>query len=243
MMTVKQVSELTGVSIRTLRYYDSIGLLSPSVRTEAGYRLYDDTAMERLQQILLFRELGFPLADIVRILSSPDFDRQKALSQQIELLELRRQRLGEIIDLAREIKDKGAKAMDFKAFDNSKIEEYSKRARDEWGGTEAYREFEEKDRGRTAEERNTLAAGLMEIFAEFGAMKGGSPGSPEAQAQVRKLQSYITENMYNCTEQILAGLGRMYAAGGEFTENIDKAGGEDTAVFAADAIAVFCGGK
>ena len=90
MMTVKQVSELTGVSIRTLRYYDSIGLLNPSVRTEAGYRLYDDTAMERLQQILLFRELGFPLADIVRILSSPDFDRQKALSQQIELLELRR---------------------------------------------------------------------------------------------------------------------------------------------------------
>ena len=133
--------------------------------------------------------------------------------------------------------------MDFKAFDNSKIEEYSKRAREEWGGTEAYREFEEKDRGRTTEERNTLAAGLMEIFAEFGAMKGGSPGSPEAQAQVRKLQSYITENMYNCTEQILAGLGRMYAAGGEFTENIDKAGGEGTAVFAADAIAVFCGGK
>ena len=243
MMTVKQVSELTGVSIRTLRYYDSIGLLSPSVRTEAGYRLYDDTAMERLQQILLFRELGFPLADIVRILSSPDFDRQKALSQQIELLELKRQRLGEIIDLAREIKDKGAKAMDFKAFDRSKIEEYSKRAREEWGDTEAYKEFEKKDAGRTAEERDSLAAGIMAIFAEFGTMKYGKPDSAEAQSQVKKLQDYITDNMYNCTNEILAGLGKMYAAGGEFTENIDKAGGEGTAVFAADAIAVYCSDK
>ncbi|MCR4637933.1 MerR family transcriptional regulator, partial [Ruminococcus sp.] len=85
MMTVKQVSELTGVSIRTLRYYDEIGLLQPAAHTESGYRLYDDTALERLQQILLFRELEFPLKDIVRIVSSPDFDRKKALEQQIEL--------------------------------------------------------------------------------------------------------------------------------------------------------------
>lgn len=243
MMTVKQVSELTGVSIRTLRYYDRIGLLSPSERTEAGYRLYDDTALERLQQILLFRELEFPLNDIIRILSSPAFDRQKALAQQIELLELKRQRLGELIGLAREIKDKGAKAMDFKAFDNSKIEEYSKRAREEWGGTEAYKEFAEKDFARTDDERNALYSSLMGLFAEFAELKDGSPDSPEAQAQVKKLQDYITANMYTCTDQILAGLGQMYAAGGEFTENIDKACGDGTAVFAADAIAAYCAGK
>lgn len=86
MKTVNQVSKLTGVSIRTLHYYDEIGLLHPSAVTEAGYRLYDDTALERLQHIMLFRELEFPLKDIKDILNSSHFDRNKALEQQIELL-------------------------------------------------------------------------------------------------------------------------------------------------------------
>lgn len=86
MMTVHEVSRLTGVSIRTLQYYDQIGLLHPAEYTEAGYRLYDDAALETLQQILLFRELEFPLKDIRRIIQSPSFDREKALEQQIELL-------------------------------------------------------------------------------------------------------------------------------------------------------------
>ena len=101
MMTVHEVSELTGVSIRTLQYYDQIGLLQPAQRTEAGYRLYDDTALERLQQILLFRELAFSLDEIKAILDAPDFDREKALDQQIELLTLKRERLDAIIALAR----------------------------------------------------------------------------------------------------------------------------------------------
>jgi len=90
MMTVKRVSDLTGVSVRTLQYYDKIGLLSPTELTDAGYRLYDDTALERLQQILLFCELEFPLKEIKAILGSPNFDRKRALSQQIELLELKK---------------------------------------------------------------------------------------------------------------------------------------------------------
>ena len=86
MMTVNEVSKLTGVSVRTLHYYDEIGLLSPSEVTESGYRLYDEEAMERLQLILLFRELEFPLKDISGIINSSDFDRNRALEQQIELL-------------------------------------------------------------------------------------------------------------------------------------------------------------
>ena len=144
MMTVKQFSELTGVSIRTLRYYDEIGLLSPASHTEGGYRLYDDTALERLQQILLFRELEFPLKDIVRIVSSPDFDRKKALEQQIELLELKRKRLDDLIGFARGIKLLGVRAVDFSAFDTSKIDEYTKRAKEKWGNTQAYEEFSQK---------------------------------------------------------------------------------------------------
>ena len=91
---VNEVSKLTGVSIRTLQYYDRIGLLHPAKYTEAGYRLYDDAALEILQQILLFRELEFPLKDIKEIISRPDFDRGKALGQQIELLKLKKEHLG-----------------------------------------------------------------------------------------------------------------------------------------------------
>ena len=90
MMTVNEVSKLTGVSIRTLQYYDNIGLLKPAEYTESGYRLYDDTALETLQQILLFRELEFPLKEIKTIIGSSDFDKDKALNQQIELLTLKK---------------------------------------------------------------------------------------------------------------------------------------------------------
>ena len=236
MMTVKQVSDLAEVSIRTLQYYDKIGLLSPAELTDAGYRLYDDAAIERLQQILLFRELEFPLKDIKAILNSPDFDRKKALEQQIEMLELKKQHLENLINFARWIKTTGVKSMSFKAFDTSKLDEYAKRAREEWGNTEAYREYAEKTKDRTAEEDSRLAGELMGFFVEFGRMKQESPDSEKVQSHVKKLQDYITDNMYTCTNEILAGLGKMYAGGGEFTENIDKAGGKGTAEFAAKAI-------
>lgn len=239
MMTVKQVSELTGVSIRTLRYYDEIGLLTPASHTEGGYRLYDDTALERLQQILLFRELEFPLKEIVRIVSSPDFDRKKALEQQIELLELKKQRLDELISFARGIKLIGVRAVDFSAFDRSKIDEYTKRAKEKWGSTDAYKEFETKKRSES--ENRQVMEDFMQLFAEFGKLKSGSPESAEAQAMVKKLQGFITENFYKCTDEILSGLGKIYASDGEFRENIDKAGGKGTAEFAAAAIAVYCG--
>ena len=239
-MTVHEVSRLTGVSVRALQYYDGIGLLRPAEYTEAGYRLYDEAALERLQQILLFRELEFPLKEIRRILESPDFDRKKALEQQIELLTIKREHIDDLIRLAQGIKLTGGISMDFEAFDKKKLEEYAARARDSWGGTEAWREYEEKSRGRTPDKDRDLAAGLMGIFAEFGAVKDRDPASEEARGLVRKLQGYITEHYYSCTDQILAGLGQAYAAGGEFTENIDKAGGPGTAAFAAEAIRIYC---
>jgi DNA-binding transcriptional MerR regulator len=241
MMTVKQVSELTGVSIRTLRYYDEIGLLPPASHTEGGYRLYDDTALERLQQILLFRELEFPLKDIVRIVSSPDFDRKKALEQQIELLELKKQHLENLISFARGIKLLGVRAVNFSAFDTSKLDEYAKRAKEQWGNTPEYKELKEKESKRTPEEEQQLMERFMSLFAEFGELKSGSPESAEAQAKVKKLQNFITEHFYTCTDKILAGLGKMYAGGGEISENIDKVGGKGTAEFAAAAIEAYCG--
>ncbi len=240
MMTVSEVSKRTGVSIRTLQYYDKIGLLKATAYTEAGYRLYDEAALERLQQILLFRELEFPLKDIRRILTSPDFDRNKALQQQIQLLELKREHIENLITLARGIKLIGGNYMDFSAFDLKKLDSYAKQAREAWGKTEAYQEFEEKSKARTRGTEAALAQGLMAIFAEMGQIKDRAPDCDEAQSLVKKLQNYITEHYYSCTDQILLGLGQMYACGGEFTENIDAAGGSGTAAFTNAAIRAHC---
>lgn len=240
MRTVHEVSRLTGVSIRALQYYDKIGLLPPAGYTESGYRLYDDTALEKLQQILLFRELEFSLKDIRKIMESPDFDRGKALEQQIALLTLKKEHLENLIGLARGIKAIGVNTMDFSAFDTKKIDEYAAQAKASWGTTPAYREFEEKSKGRTTAEQKKLNVQMMEIFKEFGSMREEAPDSPKAQAQVKKLQDFITENFYTCTNEILSGLGKMYGGGGDFTESIDSAGGEGTAVFANEAIQIFC---
>ena len=209
MMTVQKVSQLTGVSIRTLQYYDKIGLLPPTEYTDAGYRLYDDKALETLQQILLFRELEFPLKDIGKIIGSPDFDRNKALEQQIELLTLKKEHIENLIDLARGIQLLGVRHLKFDAFDTKKIDEYAARAKASWGNTPAYKEFEEKSKGRTKEQDREISLGMMDIFTEFGAIRTSEPGSEQAQALVKKLQDYITAHFYTCTDEILKGLGKM----------------------------------
>ena len=145
MKTVKEVSRITGVSVRTLHHYDAIGLLKPTAVTEAGYRLYDDAALERMQSILLFRELQFPLKDIKRILDAPDFDPMTALAQQVHLLEMQREHLEQLISHAREIQQTGVFSMDFSKFDTSEIEKYTAEAKQKWGKTPAWQEFEKKN--------------------------------------------------------------------------------------------------
>jgi len=237
---VNEVSRLTGVSIRTLQYYDKIGLLRPAKYTEAGYRLYDDAALETLQQILLFRELEFPLKDIRKIISSPGFDRNKALDQQIELLKLKKEHIENLISLAKGIKLLGVKKLAFDAFDTKKIDEYAAQAKASWGTTPEYKEYEEKSRGRTKEEDADITQGMIRIFSEFGAIRDTDPASEEAQALVRKLQEYISKYYYTCSKEILRGLGKMYAGGGDFTKNIDSFGGGGTAEFASGAIEIYC---
>ena len=241
MRTVNEVSKLTGVSIRTLQYYDKIGLLHPAEYTESGYRLYDDTALEKLQQILLFRELEFPLKEIKQIIDSPDFDKGKALEQQITLLTLKKEHIKNLIDLARGIKAMGVKyRMDFEPFDTSKIDEYAAQAKASWGTTPEFKEYEEKAKGRTNEQNAILGTQMMDIFAEFGAIRNADPSGNTAQALVKRLQDFITDHFYTCSDETLYGLGMMYAGGGDFTTNIDKHAGEGTAEFAYQAIKVYC---
>lgn len=241
-MTVNEVSKLTGVSIRALQYYDTIGLLSPCKYTRAGYRLYDAESLERLQQILLFRELEFPLKEIKEIVEAPDFDRDIALQQQIELLTLKKEHLEGLIKLARKIKKSGVNRMEFEAFDTSKIDEYSKRAKELWGNTDEYKEYAKKSKNQTKAERDQLTKDFMQVFAEFGQMREDelSPASKEVQAQVKKLHDFINENYYKCSYKMLRSLGQMYSSSSEFRENIDNAGGTGTADFTDTAIAVYC---
>lgn len=240
MKTVKEVSRVTGVSVRTLHHYDAIGLLKPTRVTEAGYRLYDDTALRRLQTILLFRELQFPLKEIKEILDSPGFDSKEALAQQIHLLELQRQHLDALISHARQIQKTGVITMDFSAFDTTEMDQFAAEAKARWGKTETYKEFEQKTAGQTPAQMKDTGDALMDIFAQFGAIRHTSPASGEAQALVAKLQGFITEHYYTCTKQILRSLGQMYIAGDSMTENIDRSGGEGTAEFAHQAIEIYC---
>ena len=157
-------------------------------------RLYDDTSLERLQQILLFKELEFPLKEIKKIIDAPNFDRNKALEQQIELLTMKKEHLENLISFARGIKGIGVKYMDFKVFDTTKIDEYSKRAKEQWGQTSEYKEFEEKTKNWTKDDETTVANEFMQLFVEFGQMKEMDPEDEQVQLQVRKLQDYITED-------------------------------------------------
>ena len=242
MLTVHEVSERAGVSVRTLHHYDEIGLLRPSARTDAGYRLYDEADLARLQQILLFRELEFSLADIRAIVDSPDFDRRRVLEQQLELLKLKCEHIAKLIDLAESLMGEDAMTVSFEAFDTGKLDEYAAAAKAQWGNSPAWAEYEEKRAGRAPGEEANMGDELMALFVPFGEMAaaGADPASEEAKAQAARIQNYITEHFYTCTDEIFVQLGHAYGAGGEFTANIDATAGAGAAEFAAKAVEAYC---
>ena len=241
---IKEFARLTDVSVRTLHYYDETGLLKPAfVDEQNGYRYYDEDSLARMQEILFYRELDFSLKDILKILSSPDYDRKKALEAQKDLMILKKNRIEKLISSLDDAV-KGVK-INMKVFNNSefknKREEYAREAKEKWGNTVAYSEFEKKTGSFSADDHKSLAAGIDGIMAEFAeCMKNGfTPDSNEAVNLVRKLQSYITETSYTCTDEILAGLGKMYTGDERFRKNIDRHG-DGTAQFISDAIEKYC---
>lgn len=240
MLTVNEVSKLTGVSVRSLHHYDAIGLLKPAKVTDAGYRLYGDGELKRLQNILMFRELQFPLKQIRAILDSPDFDQKEALAQQIKLLEAQLKHTQKLISFAHQLQERGMNEMDFKAFDKKEIEQYEQEVRERWGNTKAYEEYRQKAKGRTDMEHEEIGSQLMALLAETGKLRYGSPAEQSVQEKVAEIQKFITEHYYHCTNEILRGLGRMYVCDERMKHNIDKAGGDGTAEFVSQAIAVYC---
>lgn len=240
LMSVHEVAELTGITVRTLHYYDEIGLLRPAEVTGAGYRMYDDAALGRLQNILLFRELEFPLKEIKAILDSPDFDPSEAIEQQLRLLELQYKHIGELIAFIREMQRKGVTTMNFDVFDKSEMEKYEAEVRARWGNTKVYQEYRQKAAARDEGSYRKAADELLTMFSQLGELKHLSPDAPEVQEKISALQKFITDHYYVCTDEILGGLGEMYVCDERFRNNIDKAGGDGTAEFVKRAIAVYC---
>ena len=238
-MQIKEFAKFSGVSVRTLHYYDEIGLLPPAfVERTTGYRYYDENSLLRMQEILFYRELDFSLKSIGGILSSHDHDIRRSLEDQKKLLTLKKERLERLISSIDDAM-KGETIM--KAFDNSEFEAYKAEAQEKWGKTDAFKEHAEKTKHYSKEKWDTLAGGMDRIMAQFGlCMKSGeSPASVQAQNLVKALQEHITENYYHCTNEILAGLGQMYVADERFQNNIDKHG-EGTAAFICEAIKAYC---
>ena len=239
MKTVKEVSKLTGISIRALHHYDAIDLLKPTLVTVAGYRLYDGAAIEKLYMILVFRELGLSLKEIADILHAPDYDRNRVLEKQVNLMQARICKLQDRITLAKGILTAGVKYMDFEGFDPRKMDDYSAQAKALYGKTDAYKEFSQKSKNRTKEQEKDLGAQVMDFFARLGKMRPCDPGCEEALGWAKELQDFFTANYYTCTPQILGSLAESYAGGGSMTENIDQVGGAGTGAFAKEVIDIY----
>jgi DNA-binding transcriptional MerR regulator len=239
---VKDVARLTGVSVRTLHHYDATGLLVPGARTAAGYRLYTEADLLRLQQILIGRELGLPLEEIRRSLDDPDFDRKAALLDQRARLRARARQTEAMIravDVALAALD-GSQTGEinmkelFEGFDPTRYEEEARR---QWGTTDAFAESQKRTRGYTPADWKALEAEQAAVYdAAFSALKAGkAPSSTDAMDVAERHRMTIDRWFYPCNHQMHRGLASMYESDDRFKQNIDKHG-EGLTSFLAEAI-------
>ncbi|MDR9854789.1 MerR family transcriptional regulator [Paenibacillus sp. VCA1] len=240
-MMVKEVAELAGISVRTLHHYDEIGLLHPSRTTEAGYRVYTDEDLAKLQQILFFRELGFPLKQIREIVSRPDFDRMEAMELHHKLLLEKRIRLERMIEtLEKTMKhEKGEINMSnqekFAGFDFSS-NPYEQEARERWGD-QAVDESNAKLGSLSNSEQTKLEEEMNAIYRKLADLRQLSPESDEAQEAIGEWYRFLNR-LGSYSLEAFKGLGQMYVDDERFTRNIDKFG-EGLAVFMRDAMAEY----
>ncbi len=229
-LTVSQVARLAGVSVRTLHHYDELGLLRPSGRSQAGYRLYEQADLQRLQQVLFFKELGFPLEEILRLVSDRAFDLRAALRMQRQLLTERATRVQALIqavDAALESLERGTvmtKEEMFEVFGDFDPTKYEAEAKERWGQTEAYRESARRTARYGTKDWEKIKAEGDQIQRELAARleAGGAPTDPEAIALAEQHRSYIERWFYPCSPEMHRGLGELYVSDSRFTENIDR---------------------
>ena len=228
--TVGEVARLAKVSVRTLHHYDELGLLSPSERSEAGYRLYTVEDLERLQQVLFFRELGFSLEEIGRIMSAPDFDRRRALRAQRSLLAEKADRLRTMlsaVDAAIAATEKGThvdKEEMFEVFGDFDPGEYEEEVRERWGETDAYKESARRTARYTKADWERFKAESEANGLEIAALmdEGVAPQDPRAMDAVDRARLLIDRWFYPCSHEMHVGLAEMYIADPRFTATYEK---------------------
>ncbi|GIM28257.1 MerR family transcriptional regulator [Clostridium polyendosporum] len=246
---IKEVADMVGVSVRTLHHYDQIGLLKPESVTKAGYRLYAGRDLERLQQILFFKELDFNLQEIKNILDNPRFDRKQTLITHRELLLEKKKRLEKIIksiDKTIESIEGGIemnKKEMFDGFDMTEIErhkeKYAEETKQKYGNTDAYKESEKKTSKYTKDDWARIMAKGDQIYKKLAVLMDKDPSDPQVQELVAEKRQYITDSFYNCTPEIFRGLGELYVYDERFTANIDKYK-LGLAKFLSEAIQYYC---
>jgi len=240
-MRVKEVAELAGISVRTLHHYDEIGLLVPDGVTEAGYRIYSERNLEMLQQILFFRELGFPLKRIKEIITDPKFDRLEALELHRKLLLEQRKRLDNMLGtLEKTIRHlKGETEMSikerFEGFDFS-TNPYEEEARKRWGD-EAVDRSNAALRGLTPQETAALQEEMGALYRKLADLRHKAPDSDEVQAAIGEWYNLL-QKFGSYPPEAFRGLGQLYVDDERFTKNIDRFG-EGLAAFMRDAMAVY----
>ena len=240
--TVGEVAELANVTVRTLHHYDEIGLVRPSGRTGAGYRLYDEHDLERLQTVLFYRELGFALDDIRNVMSDPDFDRGAALREQRKLLEGESQRVERMIravDDAIAAHERGMVMSNEAMFEvfGEQQRELQREAEQQWGDTDAWKESRRKTAHYTKQDWEELKAesdAIMERIAEVH-RSGAAPDSEAAMDAVEAARRQITDRFYDCSPEMHVSLGEMYVQDPRFTATYEAIA-EGLAVWVRDAI-------
>ncbi|WP_066156724.1 MerR family transcriptional regulator [Halalkalibacter krulwichiae] len=239
---VKEVADLVGISIRTLHYYDEIGLLSPLQQTDTGYRLYLQEDLEMLQQILFYRELDFSLKDIKQIIHSSSFDKQQALEQHRTKLIQKRNQLDALIqNVEKSMKHlKGEVEMtDTEKFDGFDFSDnrYEKEARERWGD-EAIEQSKKKVAGMSKETEQKV----RDIYSQLASLRHISPQSEQSQAAIKEWFECLNTHFGTYSKEAFKGLGQMYIVDERFTKNIDQYG-EGLAQFMSEAMAYFADEK
>jgi DNA-binding transcriptional MerR regulator len=222
--TVGRVAELSGVTVRTLHHYDEIGLLVPHGRTEAGYRQYDDADLERLQQVLYYRELGFPLERIAALLDAPDTDTNTHLQEQRRLINERIQRLQSMlnaVDYALEAARMNVRLTPeerFEVFGEFDPAQYGAEVEEKWGNTAAFKQARQKTSRYTKDDWKRMGAESGAISARLAAaMQAGLPASSvEAMDAAEAHRAHIEQWFYDCSYEVHRGLGDMYLADDRF---------------------------
>jgi MerR family transcriptional regulator, thiopeptide resistance regulator len=245
MRTVSEVAELTGVTVRALHHYDELGLLCPSARSEAGYRLYSYDDLARLREILIWRRLGFSLNEIRSLLDDPGHDRLAALERQRDLVEAEIDRLGALAVAVQEAIDaelSGTRLEETNMFEGFDPSEYEDEARERWGRTEAYQESARRTRGYGRAEWDAIRREGAEIVDELVAlMRAGEPATgAAARALAERHREHLSRWFYPCSPQMHRGLAEMYVADERFRRNYEREA-EGLATYLHDAIVANAG--